>query len=76
MISSIALGGTGAKFPKNGKLYIFQKMEIFSRFPKKRFRGFTPLKNKIAMDLRTAIGFSAAQISRSEIEQGRKNRDC
>ena len=26
------------------------------------------------MDPSTAIGFSAAQISRSEIEQGRKNR--
>ena len=63
-----------AKFPKNGKLYIFQKMEIFSRFPKKRFRGFTPLKNKIAKFPKNGKLYSGKFLETHAMDSGRSNR--
>ena len=55
-----------------GNLYSFKFLEIYSIFPKKRFRGFTPLKNKIAMDPILEIGvFGSAANEVSE--QGMEN---
>ena len=65
------------------KWYLNQKMEnyVFSiLWLNKIFQIpgnlFYPPKKENRNGSIAAIGFSAAQISRSEIEQGRKNRYC